>query len=72
MFALQNLLVLFHLLHLFLGECLGQLDHLPLGDVAILVLVKQTECHLCLVALAWKRLSALPAPAIRTAGDKQG
>ena len=56
-----------HLLHLLLGECLGQLDHLPLGDVAVLVLVIQLECHLCLVLLVWRRrrlLCSTPAKQI--------
>ncbi len=40
-----------HLVYLVLGEGLGELGHLGLGDVPVLVLVVQLEGHLRLVLL---------------------
>ena len=44
-----------HLIYLILGQVLGQLVHLPLGHIAVLVLVVQLERHLSLVHLVWWR-----------------
>ena len=42
-----------------LGESLGQLDHLCPGDVSVLVLVVELECHLSFV-LRGRSLGSLP------------
>ena len=44
-----------HLIYLVLGQVPGQLVHLPLGHIAVLVLVVQLERHLSLVHLVWWR-----------------
>jgi hypothetical protein len=51
-----------HLVNLVLGEGLGELGHLGLGDVPVLVLVVQLEGHLRLVLLLHGRPAARVRP----------
>ncbi len=51
-----------YLVYLVLGEGLGELGHLRLGDVSVLVLVVQLEGHLSLVLLLHGRPAARVRP----------
>ncbi len=59
--SINGIFIAVHLVYLVLGEGLGELGHLGLGDVSVLVLVVQLEGHLRLVLL----LHGRPAARIR-------